>query len=129
MELTKNHKDATTRLVKALTLALTEICALEQQSKTFLYDQGDQQGYHNLQRQKAIQLCGLQDELPLEEDLPSHLKILAQEKIGSLAFEAERALRLDSVFYMSVLLFPEDYQDGGENELENLINALKRGCE
>jgi hypothetical protein len=37
---------------------------------------------------------------------------------------AQTALRLDSVFYMSALLYPGDHQKGEPDNLEKLIASL-----
>lgn len=73
---------------------------------------------------KSVVLSALAESVKLCGGLPHHIKALVQEKIGSFSFEAERALRLDSVFYMAVLLCPEDYREGSLNELEDFINYL-----
>lgn len=125
MKSTAHHyKVSTTQFIAILASAAAKIRTLERQAKTLLYDHGDQQGYHNQLREKAILLSELAEELPAADVLPPSLNALSQEKVGSFSFEAERALRLDSVFYMAVLLYPEDYQDGGQNELEVLIDSL-----
>lgn len=124
MELTEHQQRIVTRLIAGLRTAAAEVRTLEQQAKAFLHEHGDQQGYRHQLRQKAILLSELADELPQDDDLPLPLIALVQEKVGSLSFEAERSLRLDSIFYMSVLLYPEDYQEGGLNELESLVDSL-----
>lgn len=113
------------QIISLLSATATEISELEGEAKRLLYGMGDTHGYHRLLRQKAILLSELADAVAELEAAPHPLQALIQERVGSFSFEADRALRLDSVFYMGVLLYPEEYQEGGSNELESLVNYLK----
>lgn len=115
---------STHKLISTLTAAATEINRLENKAKTLLYEHADQRGYHEQLREKAILLSELAEEATQLNDLSPQLKALVKERVGAFSFEADRALRLDSVFYMSVLLYPEDYLEGQPNELEDFINDL-----
>lgn len=115
------------RLITLLSSAASEIRKLESEAKRLLYDHADQQGYYRQLRDKAILLSGLTDAVSALEPLPPSVGSIIREKIGGFSFEADRALRVDSVFYMSVLLCPEDDQTGETNELEALIRLLMDG--
>lgn len=114
----------TDRLLQAITSAAKEINRLEGEAKKLLYESGDTAGYRDRLRQKAILLSSLADETAEFIDLPPRISTLTKERIGSFSYEADRALRVDSVFYMAVLLCPEDHKDGMPNELDNLISQL-----
>lgn len=124
MESTRYNENAIKNLIDLLSAAADEIRKCEETAWELLYEKNDQQAYREKMRQKSIVLCDLADTVALCGDLPLPVKRLMQEKIGSFSFEAERALRLDSVFYMAGLLCPEDHQKGLPNELETLINSL-----
>ena len=124
MNLAGRYQIATEMLVAILTSTAHEVSRREAKAKALLHENYDRLGYHDQLRQKAMVLSELAEKVELCGDLPPQLKTLVQERIGSVSFEADRALRLDSVFYMAVLLYPEDYQEGDPNELENLINSL-----
>ena len=124
MNLPERHQLGFKELISILTAAAKNIYKHEITAKVLLYENNNRQGYHDQLRQKAIVLSELADNVALCGDLPPHIKAMAQERIGSFSFEADRAIRLDSVFYMAVLLYPEDYQEGTPNELENFINYL-----
>lgn len=114
------------QIITQLASASDEIRLLEEEAKRLLYECGDQQGYRDRLRQKAILLSGLAD--AVEEavtDLAPQVQTMIQGQVGALSFDADRALRLDSIFYMAVLLYPEDHQEGGENDLEKLIAHLR----
>lgn len=55
---------------------------------------------------------------PLTASLPVSDKRLVQERLERFSYSAQRALELDSVFYMSALLFPENHTPGQPNDLE-----------
>lgn len=125
----KTQLSATTdpeRLLTTISSAAKEIHRLEDEAKTLLHDLGDNSGYRDRMRQKAILLSGLVDETAKLTDLPPQIQTLCQERIGSFSYEADRALRVDSVFYMAVLLCPEDHKDGMPNELDNFITDLQQ---
>ena len=124
MELLEQHRLVLKELVSVMTAAANKISRHEITAKTLLYESSDREGYHDQLREKAIVLSELADNVALCDNLPLHLKALIQQRIGSFSFEADRALRLDSVFYMSVLLYPEDYLEGTPNELETFIKYL-----
>lgn len=123
MEPTGHQQNTIEALLATLREAAAEIRRLETIAHTLLYENGDQQAYHNQLRQKAIVLSELAEKVLLP-DTPPQINTQIQERVGSFSFEADRALKLDSVFYMAVLLYPEDYQEGMPNELENLIDQL-----
>jgi len=47
-----------------------------------------------------------------------------REGLKRFADSADNALSLDSVFYMSALLYPEDYHEGEANDLELFAEEL-----
>lgn len=113
------------RVITLLSSTATEINQIETEAKRLLYETQDREGYHRTLRQKAILLSGLADAVAEWEDLPPRCHALIKERVGAISFDADRALRLDSVFYMAVLLSPEEYQEGGPNDLEALIRDLR----
>ncbi len=113
------------RLLALLTTTAGEVKTLEAEAKRRLYDRNDQQGYTQHLRHKAILLSGLIDAVAELAPLPAEVDALVRERIGGFSFEADRALRVDSVFYMSVLLCLEDEQAGEGNELDVFIRLLR----
>jgi hypothetical protein len=115
-------------VITLLSSTCSEINELETEAKRLLYELGDTPGYHRLLRHKAILLSELADAVEELDAAPHPLHALVQERVGGFSFEADRALRLDSVFYMAVLLYPEEQHEGCGNDLEVLINHLKEHC-
>lgn len=89
---------------------------------------GDQAAYCAAMRAKAELLAGLEDEaLPyLEEITDETARAYARRGLAAFSRSAGQALDLDSVFYMSALLFPEDHQPGRPHDLELFRDELAR---
>jgi hypothetical protein len=84
------------------------------------------QGYRDGMRRKAELLAGLpKASLPLINELPEDAAQAIQEGVWRFARNAGNALSLDSVFYMSALLYPEDYREGEANDLERFLEELR----
>ena len=84
------------------------------------------QGYRDEMRRKAELLAGLpRASIPLTGELPEDAGQAIQEGLWRFARNAGNALSLDSVFYMSALLYPEDYREGEANDLELFLEELR----
>jgi len=84
------------------------------------------QGYRDEMRRKAELLAGLpKASLPMVSGLPEDIAQTIQEGLWRFARNAGNALSLDSVFYMSALLYPEDYREGEANDLEIFLEELR----
>lgn len=66
--------------------------------------------YYNSQKQDTTGIQNLQSIL---------------SAVHKFSNSAETALSLNSCWYMSALLYPEDYQDGTPNNLEKLIQEIQ----
>ncbi len=83
--------------------------------------------HYDFMRQKAMILSQMPDQLrPLMDGLDRRTRKYVIDKLGGFSHGADKALTLDSVFYMSALLYPENYCDGGINDLDDFINCLER---
>lgn len=114
------------RLLTILASTAEDVKRLEDEAKRLLHRGGDTNGHRDQLRQKAILLSGLSDKAAELTDLPPRISAMVKERVGGFSFEAERALRVDSVFYMAILLCPEDHKDGMPNELDTLIGHLQQ---
>lgn len=101
---------------------------LEKQATKELYDNNNETAYRDLMRRRAELLrslperaTGLPQPLRAAADFPSVL-----ETLRGFAQNADNALRLDSIFYMSALLYPDEHTPGEPNNLELLIRELTR---
>jgi hypothetical protein len=84
------------------------------------------QGYRDEMRRKAELLAGLpKASIPFVGGLPKDSAQAIQEGLWRFARSAGNALSLDSVFYMSALLYPEDHREGEPNDLEIFLEELR----
>jgi len=100
---------------------------IERRAARALYGEGDEAAYRGLMREKALRLLELPDTVAPELDgLEPDTAAMIRHQVGAFSYGAEKALRLDSVFYMSALLYPENHRDGEDNDLEAFVAALRR---
>jgi hypothetical protein len=85
---------------------------------------GDSAGYGAAMRDKAELLAALPKEAPLAS-LPPEIRENARSRIWDFARNAATALSLNSVFYMSALLYPDDHRKGEPNNLERFLEELR----
>lgn len=91
-----------------------------------LAESGDAAGYRALMREKAELLAGLSAEGRKHLDaLPSPLRERAGARLRNFSASAGNALSLDSVFYMSALLYPDEHVPGEPNNLELFRDEVK----
>ncbi len=102
------------------------IATLEKNANTALHSNGDEPTYRDFMHQKALLLAQIaRDAAPMlaaEKNHPQYTQI--SETLESFAAGANNALRLNSIFYKSALLYPDDYQEGEPNNLERLILSI-----
>jgi hypothetical protein len=102
-----------------------EVRKIEEQGECVLADQG-QASFQNCLRKKAELLNGLSEST---SDLVSRLPEDQAEAVGRrmrrFSKIAGMALRLDSVFFMTALLYPEGHQPDEPNDLEVYIEELR----
>ncbi len=117
--------DRLAEIISKLQNVSLKIRTLEEEASDFLYKQGDKVKYGAKLREKTDLLVKLP--AMVEENrslLSSSIKSMITDKLGGMSFSAEKATQLDSIFYMSALLYPEDYKKGDMNDLESFINVL-----
>lgn len=114
---------ATSPVVELLTDAAQRIRALEAEARKALYEDGDQAKYRALMAEKCELLVELPDNAMALSGGSQADALRAQ--LASFAQRAGQALDLDSVFYQAALLYPDDYEDGQDNDLEAFIKTLR----
>lgn len=102
-----------------------QIRMLESQAVKLL-SQNDAEGYNAKMKEKAELLSGLFAQAQLKfRGINTPLAQRVLSTIEGFSDNAARSLKIGSVFYMSALLYPEDYVDGQPNNLELLIAEIK----
>lgn len=116
------------KLIQELKQCCLDIGKLENQASGALAEGYELDAYKDLMQQKANLLYKLPDNVQsMVDGLDNHTRKYVIDKLGGFSHGAGKALSLDSVFYMSALLYPENYVDGDKNDLENFIDCLARG--
>ena len=67
-----------------------------------------------------------EDAKPLLAPLPGELRFNLALALENFAAGARTALRLNSVFYMSALLYPDDHKSGDPDNLTLCIDRISR---
>ncbi len=89
-------------------------------------DAGDIPGYTAKMRAKAESLAALaKDAAPQLASLPEPLRDRLAAALKRFSQSAAMALRLDSVFFMSALLYPDDHKPGEPDNLALFIDRLE----
>ena|GEM_PF-661478 len=122
------HRNMLQNILQELKKRSLKINDLERRAGEALAKDYDLEIYHDLLRQKAEILAKLPAELhETIETLDRHTKKYVINGLGGFSHGAVKALSLDSVFYMSALLYPENHRDDENNDLDDFINCLERG--
>lgn len=108
---------------EAMQLWLDGVCNsirdLERAAEKALHQDEDEEAYREFMRRKALLLASLPEKgREALSMLPEAERPAAEERLHRFASSASNALSIGSVFYMSALLYPEDYTPGEPNDLE-----------
>lgn len=112
-------------VIKQLADWLDERCLflrnLEKEARRVLQEDGDTEKYKALMGQKAMFLQALPEEADKRLDaVPEAVGDMVAGRLEAFSASASQALRIDSVFYMYALLYPDDHKAGEPNNLELL---------
>ena len=84
-----------------------------------------------LHRENMMEKCDILHDLPEKADPyldgSDDLTCKLRKGLCNFSRKAGQALDLESIFYMSALLYPEDYQDGEVNDLERFLGEFPEG--
>lgn len=87
---------------------------------------GDAEEYKKKMREKAIAISELYEESkPMIEKLPAEKRAAIAKEMERFSTSAAAALSLDSVFYMSALLYRDEHKEGEPDNLLAFIEKLK----
>lgn len=116
--------------IQSFALWLSERCEflhnLEEEAERVLLQDKNTDKYKTLMCQKAMFLQALPDEAEkLVTSLPDAKANEVLERLDRFSANASRALGLDSVFYMSALLYPENHRKGEPNDLDRLAAEMR----
>lgn len=113
-------------LIEWLRKRHTEVMTVEQAAIQAL-DHGDTPCHNQKMLEKAKMLASLFDDSKhLLEGLPGELRFNIALALEGFAGSARTALQLESVFYMSALLYPDTHKEGEADNLMLCIDKLER---
>ncbi len=99
---------------------------LESKASDNLYTLGDEEAYKHLQFQKTDVLIDLPNRAQkLLEPLEPELQSLVTKGLRAFADEAARAKRVNSVFYMSVLLYPDEVENSSPQAFDLFVEKMR----
>jgi hypothetical protein len=105
---------------------------LEHEARMLLHERNDPVGYRGLMREKArllMELPATVGRLPVGPGgFEASLARRHDAQIESFSHRAGQAVALGSVFYMSALLYPDDYQEGEKNDLDKFIDSVRESA-
>jgi len=108
-----------------LTQAHRDLKKLESDALAALHEKKDEAAYRLLMRKRAERLAALDVESKKAlSGVPEPLYTEASVALSRFSRGAQRALELDSVFYMSALLYPDEHRAGEPDNLERLIQSI-----
>lgn len=92
-------------------------------------EKGDTAGYADGMHRKAELLADLKAHTAplleaLTDSVPAEEWERLRHRLHCFSASANNALRLDSLFYMSALLYPEDHKPGQSDDLQVFIASL-----
>lgn len=103
-----------------------EIMGYEQKANEAL-DNGDKVAYAKYMHEKTFKLKELYARAKAQfPDLPSVEKSAVEQTLSRFSASAATALHLNSLFYMSALLYRDDHKVGEPDNLEVLIETLEK---
>lgn len=106
--------------------AARQVRALEAAALAALHGSNDVAAHRAKMSEKCVVLTSLPEEVEAylpETPTPETEAFLAG--LEDFARRAGMALSLESIFFMSALLYPDDYQDGDPNDLERFLERFE----
>lgn len=117
---------ATQELVLWLKERHADIMEREKDALNALYTLQDGQAHRDGMLNKAKLIAALDEDADARtEGLPEPLREHVASSLRRFAKGARNALRIDSVFYMAALLYPDEHKDGEPDNLQRLIRELE----
>ncbi|WP_419788182.1 hypothetical protein [Pseudodesulfovibrio sp.] len=112
-------------LIAFLDKAAATVRRVEAEGEAALKSEG-QAAYVEKMREKANYLLGLAEQgRVLTEAIGGEEGKAIHARLRKFSASAKASLGFDSVFFMSALLYPEDYKPGDPNDLELFVQSLR----
>jgi hypothetical protein len=107
--------------------AAEQIRRIEKEAREALYVGDDPETYRQKLQEKTMLLMELSELAePFCDGMAEDARAELEAGLNSFEKRASQAWELSSIFYMSALLYPDDYNEGEPNDLEQFIDRLRR---
>ena len=121
-----NPGENASNAVSALRSVAERIRLLESEAREALYVRDDPEAHRRKLQEKTMLLMELPDLVePYFEGMAKDIRAEIETGLKSFAQRASQAWELSSIFYMSALLYPDDYREGDRNDLELFIDRIR----
>jgi hypothetical protein len=121
-----NSGESASNAVAALRSVAERIRHIEAEARHALYVKDDPEAHRQKLQEKTMLLMELPDLVDqYYEGMAEDIKKEIETGVKSFALRASQAWELSSIFYMSALLYPEDYREGDRNDLELFVDRLR----
>lgn len=121
-----NSGENASNAIAALQSAAERIRRIEDEAREALYVKDDTEAHRRKLQEKTMLLMELTDLVdPFLEGMAKDIRAEIETGLKSFARRASQALELSSIFYMSALLYPDDYREGDPNDLELFVDQLR----
>ncbi len=121
------EKENIGRAVSALEDVSEEIRRLEAEAREALFDNDRIEVYRRKLEEKTMLLMELPDTIEaFLDDVRGDARAEIESRVNDFSRRAAQAWDLSSTFYMSALLYPDDYKEGEPNDLEIFVERLRR---
>ncbi len=106
-----------------------EITRLEKAAEIALNNDKNKTAYHRYMVEKAELLSKMfLSARPFYKDASPEIAEIINTTLTGFSQNAMQALKLNSVFYMSALLYPDEHKAGEPNNLEKLVIKIEQAC-
>lgn len=121
-----DSKENISKAISALENVAAQIRRIEAQAREALYSRDEIETYREKLEEKTTLLMELPETVaPFLEGMPGKPGAEIRRAAKDFSRRASQAWELDSVFYMSGLLYPDDYKEGEKNDLENFTDRVR----
>ncbi len=122
----QKERESLSKAVFALQNAAENIRRIEAEAQDALFSRDEREHHRQKLREKAMLLVELHERVePYLDGMEAKIRDEIESGVNNFARRATQALGLSSTFYMSALLYPEDYKEGEMNDLERFIDGIK----
>ena len=119
-------RESISNTVSALQSTAETIRRIEDEAREALFTRDDPETHRQKLQEKTMLLMELPDLIgPFCDGMAKDVRAEFETGLNSFAMRAEQAFELSSIFYMSALLYPDDYKEGDRNDLELFIDRLR----